>query len=80
MNNHQITIRLTRVFRELFENDSLELEETTTANDVAGWDSLTHIDLILAVEQEFKVKLTTREVRSMQNVGDFIRLIHSKLG
>jgi acyl carrier protein len=80
MNNHQITIRLTQVFRELFENDSLELEETTTANDVAGWDSLTHIDLILAVEQEFKVKLTTREVRSMQNVGDFIRLIHSKLG
>jgi acyl carrier protein len=50
------------------------------AGDVPKWDSLTHINLILAVEKGFKIRLTTREVRGMKNVGDMIRLVQQKVG
>lgn len=51
-----------------------------TAGDVENWDSLTHIDLITAVEREFRVKLTTSEVMSLKNVGDLMSLIQKKTG
>jgi acyl carrier protein len=50
-----------------------------TADDVDAWDSLTHIDLIVAVEKAFRIKLSTSSVRGLKNVGDFIALITSKL-
>jgi acyl carrier protein len=49
-----------------------------TAADVDGWDSLSHIDLIVAVEKRFRIRLTTGEVRGLNNVGDFIALISRK--
>ena len=49
-----------------------------TAADVAAWDSLTHIDLVVEVEKEFKIKLSTAEVRGLKNVGDFAALIAKK--
>jgi acyl carrier protein len=50
-----------------------------TASDVDGWDSLSHFNLVLAVEKEFGISVTTRDVRSMKNVGDLIRLIDKKV-
>jgi acyl carrier protein len=70
--------RLTKVFRNTFFQPSLELDENMTANDVEGWDSLSHINLVLAVEKEFGISLTTRDVRSLKNVGDLMRLIEKK--
>ena len=70
--------RLTRVFRNTFFQPSLELEETMTASDVEGWDSLSHINLVLAVEKEFGISMTTRDVRSLKNVGDLMSLIERK--
>jgi acyl carrier protein len=70
--------RLTTVFRSTFFQPGLEISEAMTARDVEGWDSLSHINLVLAVEKEFGISLTTRDVRSMKNVGDLIQLVDKK--
>jgi acyl carrier protein len=70
--------RLTSIFRSTFSQPALEIREDLTAQDVAGWDSLTHINMVLAVEKEFGMSLTTREVRSMKNVGDLLQLVKTK--
>jgi acyl carrier protein len=70
--------KLTGVFRSTFFQPALEIREGMTAHDVEGWDSLSHINLVLAIEQEFGISLTTRDVRSMKNVGDLLQLVARK--
>jgi len=70
---------LTEVFRDVLDDPELILHETTTAADVENWDSLNHIDLILAVERRCKVKFTTREVTGLANVGELAELTRKKL-
>lgn len=79
MEANQITTKLTDIFRDIFGDDTIVLNDSMTAMDVPGWDSLSHINLILAVEKGFKISLTTREVRALNNVGDFILLIEKKV-
>ena len=67
------------VFRELFEDETIQLNENTTANDVEGWDSLSHSLVILAVEKRFKIKFTQREILGFANVGGMAECIHTKL-
>ena len=67
--------RLTTVFREVFDDDTLVLSDTTTARDIEGWDSLQHITLILAVEREFKIRVTAAEAGLLANVGELLALI-----
>jgi acyl carrier protein len=71
--------RLTDTFRTIFGNQDIHLTRETTANDVAGWDSLMHINLIVAVEKEFRVRFTTLEVMSLNNVGDLADTITRKV-
>jgi acyl carrier protein len=78
MKNSLVHDKLTSVFRKTLFQPTLELQEGLTAADVDGWDSLSHINLIVAIEKEFRIKITTREVRSMKNVGDLIRVIEGK--
>ena len=78
MDQEQVTPRLTAVFHRVFDNPALVLSRGTTAADVEDWDSLTHTNLIVAVEKEFKIRFTTGEVRRMNNVGDLIDLIAKK--
>jgi acyl carrier protein len=70
--------RLTNVFRDVFNDDTLTIRPDLTASDVENWDSLSHIDMITAVEREFAIRFTTGEVSSMKNVGDLITLIQKK--
>jgi len=74
-----IAERLTDTFRAIFGNRNIQLARSTTANDIKGWDSLMHINLIVAIEKEFKVRFTTFEVMSFNNVGDLTDLIARKL-
>ena len=74
-----INARVNRVFQAVFDNPDLIVGSETTANDVEGWDSLTHIDLIVAVEKEFKIRFKTAEVNGMKNVGDLMGLILQKM-
>ncbi len=69
---------LTRVFRNVFNDESLILRPDLAAPDVENWDSLSHIELIVAVERQFRVKFTTAEITSLNNVGDLARLIQRK--
>jgi acyl carrier protein len=69
---------LTAIFRETLDNDSLTLTETTTAKDVEGWDSITHVLLVVAVEKKFRVKFSAGEIQQLQNVGDLAALIRRK--
>jgi acyl carrier protein len=75
---NSIIDRVTDTARMIFDNDDLVLTRGTTAQDVEGWDSLTHINLIVALEREFKIKFTTAEVTGMKNVGELSDLIARK--
>ena len=79
MHKDEIVEKLNTVFRERFENPDLVITPATTAADVPGWDSLAHINLVLAVEKAFAIRTSTRDVRGMKNVGDFIALLEKKL-
>ena len=69
---------LTEVFRSVFEDDAIILKPEMTANDVQGWDSLSHVVLILAIENRFKIKFNHKELLTLKNVGDLIKSIESK--
>ena len=69
---------LTELFRDLFDDESLELNDDTTADQVEGWDSQMHVMLIVAAEQRFGIKFRTAELESLRNVGQFVQLIESK--
>jgi acyl carrier protein len=71
---------LLMIFRDIFQDDSLELLPNTTAKDVAGWDSLNHINLVLAVERHFKVRFTVKEISKLANVGSLTDLIVRRVG
>jgi len=78
MDSATVKLRLDKVFQDIFDDPSLQITESTTAADIDAWDSLTHIDLIVQVEKEFKIKLSTGEVRGLKDVGDFMTLIAGK--
>lgn len=71
--------KLQEVFQDVFDDDEIELTDETTADDIDAWDSLTHVQLIVAVEKAFGLKFSTVEVMKLKNVGEFIALIDKKL-
>ena len=79
MTKEQIYEKLNEVFRDDFDDESICLNGTTTSNDIEDWDSLEHINLIAAVEQEFGVKFNMGQVVSMKNVGEMADIIISQL-
>jgi acyl carrier protein len=72
--------RLEAVFRDVLDDDDIELSRSTTAADVPGWDSLAHVRLILAVEKAFSVKFSAAQVTKLKNVGDLVDLVEAKTG
>ena len=75
MDEPQIYHRLTQIFEDVFDGDSIRVTPELSAKDVDGWDSLTHIRLMLTVEKAFKIKFSTSEIGRLQNVGDLVALI-----
>lgn len=71
----QIFERLTKVFQTLFDDSMLTIDDMTTADDIEDWDSLEHINLISAVENEFGMRFKMREVSSMKNVGEMVDIL-----
>lgn len=70
---------LNSVFRRVFDNDAITIFDEMTANDVAEWDSLAHINLIMEIEEEFHLKFTVDDIVGLKNVGEMIELIERKL-
>jgi acyl carrier protein len=75
MDEAGIYARLAEIFEDVFEDDSIQLTPQLAAKDVDGWDSLTHIRLILTIERAFKIKFSTLEIGKLENVGDLVALI-----
>ena len=75
MTREEIFNRLTNVFRDVFDDESITLHEETTAKDIEDWDSLEHINLVVAVEDEFSIKFPMGKVITMKNVGEMVDII-----
>lgn len=78
MERKQIIEEVQEIFREVLDNEEIVLASETTADDIEEWDSLTHIQLIVAIEKHFKIKFTSKEILSWQNVGEMIDCIAAK--
>lgn len=76
----EIDQRLTEVFRSVFEDETLEVSASTSADDVEAWDSVAHISLIFAIEEEFGFQFTSSELEGMRNVGDMQQVIARRAG
>ena len=70
---------LQEIFRTVFEDAELQINEEMTANDVSNWTSLTHLIMIEKVENTFKIKLTLKELIKLKKVGDLMDLIQQKI-
>lgn len=79
MERAEIFSQIQTIFEDILDDEVITLGETTTADDVEGWDSLTHIQLVVAVEKHFKVKFKSKEILSWKNVGEMVDCIASKL-
>lgn len=78
MTREEVFERLNKVFRDVFDDDDITVTETTTSADIDDWDSLEHINLVAAVEQEFSMKFTMGQVVTMKNVGEMVDIILQK--
>ena len=70
MNKEEIFTRLNYIFRDIFDDNTISVNENTTAADIEDWDSLTHISLIAAIEDEFGIRFDMKDVLKMKNVGE----------
>jgi len=75
-----ITEELTAVFRDVFDDETIVLSDDLTANDVDSWDSLSHVNLIIAIEMAFDIEFKQSEILNFANVGELKESILSKLG
>lgn len=78
MTIEEIHKRVTEIFKDVLDDDSIVLHRETTADDIEEWDSLAHISLIVAIEKEFSVKFDLMDIKPLKNVGEFLDLILRK--
>lgn len=79
MERKEIFEKLNEIFRNVLDNDEIEVGETTRADDIEEWDSLSHIQMIVAIEKTFKLKFNSREVMKWDNVGEMVDTIIKKI-
>jgi acyl carrier protein len=80
MTSNEIITELEPIFSDILDVPNLQLTRETQAADVEGWDSLAHINLVVAIEKRYKVKFALGELQDLKNVGDMADLIIKKLG
>lgn len=80
MSSLDIINQVNKIFIDVMDNRNIVVNETTTADDIEEWDSLNHIQLIVAIEKHFKIRFTSAEIEGFKNVGDMCRTIVRKSG
>jgi acyl carrier protein len=78
MDRNEIFKHVNDVFIDVLDDENIVLSEETTANDVDDWDSLNHIQLVVAIEKVFKIRFSSKEIQSWKNVGEMISCIQEK--
>lgn len=79
MERIEILKKLEEIFKDVFDLDVIELNDDVVADDIEEWDSLSHIQLIMGIEEEFNIELSAREVKELADVGEMVSCIQSKL-
>ena len=79
MDRSKIIEALNGIFTDVIDNDNIVLNNETKAADVNGWDSLTHIQLVVAIEKQFKIRFTSKEIQGWKNVGELVNNIEAKI-
>ncbi len=79
MSREEVYAKLDEVFQDVFDDGAIHIEDETTANDIEDWNSLEHINLIVAVEKKFNIKFNMGEVNSMKNVGEMVDIILTRI-
>ena len=79
MDKAEILKKVNAVFVDVLDDEKIVLTEATTANDVEEWDSLNHIQLVVAVEKKFGIRFTSREIQGWKNVGEMVDSISAKI-
>ena len=75
MSREEIYKNLDEVFQDVFDDENIHVEDKTTADDIEDWDSLEHINLVVAIENKFGIKFNMNEVTSFKNVGEMVDII-----
>lgn len=75
MERNEILARVQEVFRDVLDDEDIVLTDETTADDIDDWDSLSHIQLVVAVEKAFNVKFSSKEILSWKNIGEMVDCI-----
>tara|TARA_B100001989_G_C24526715_1_gene459101 strand:+ start:1356 stop:1595 length:240 start_codon:yes stop_codon:yes gene_type:complete len=79
MNKKNIINKLTNIFKEIFNDNNIILNNEMTAKDIDNWDSLTHMLLITKIEEDFSIKFKLKELNDLNNVGNLIKIIDEKI-
>ena len=79
MSREDIFEEVTKIFRDVFDDDDLVIKDETDSDDIEDWDSLEHINLVVAMEKRFNLKFNLKEVGTLANVGEMVDLIERKL-
>ncbi len=79
MSRDEIYEKLNEVFRDVFDDDTITVNDQTTADDIEDWDSLEHINLMVEVEYAFGIKFNMGEINKMKNVGELVDIIQKRI-
>ena len=79
MTKEEIFKKLQDIFQDIFDDKKLEIQESTNSDDIENWDSLNHINLVIAIENEFGIKFSFDELATLNNVGAMVNLMMKKL-
>lgn len=79
MTRIEILEKVNEIFHDVFDDESIEVVESTTADDIEDWDSLTHITLVSEIESEFGFKFAMKDVLGMKNVGEMLDIIEREI-
>ncbi len=78
MTEPEVYTKVTAILREVFDRDDIEATPTLAADQVEGWDSFKQVEILIAVQEEFSVKFSSRELDSLKNVGDLVHIVVAK--
>ncbi len=79
MDDQQIMTEINDIFRDVMDNPKITVNQNTSAKDIEEWDSLNHIQLVVAIEKRYKIKFTAQEIIVWKNVGDIVNSLKAKL-
>ena len=79
MNRSELFNKIQEIFRDIFDDQTLIIQESTNSDDIEDWDSINHINLVVAIESEIKIKFDFNELEALKDVGSMVDLILEKI-